>query len=47
MTDPCERCKRASCPERCFPKLDYMRGMRKRNGRHHKQQGKEKKSTVL
>lgn len=46
MTDPCECCKRASCPERCFPKLDYMRGLRK-NGRHHKQQGKEKKGTVL
>lgn len=20
---PCERCKRESCPELCFPRLDY------------------------
>lgn len=45
MTDPCERCKRPSCPERCFPKIDYMRGMRKR-GRNNKQ-GKAKKGSVL
>lgn len=46
MTDPCERCKRARCPERCFPKIDYKRGLRK-NGRNNKQQGKAKKGTVL
>lgn len=31
MTNPCDKCKRKpNCPERCYPKLDYERAVRKR-----------------
>lgn len=38
MTNPCEQCKRKTCPERCMPKIDYLRGQRKKKHRaetHH------------
>lgn len=35
--NPCDNCKKKpNCPERCFPKMDYERGQKKRrrNGNH-------------
>ena len=37
--NPCDNCKKKpNCPERCFPKMDYERGKKKRrrNGKHEK-----------
>lgn len=29
--NPCDNCKKKpNCPERCFPKMDYERGQKKR-----------------
>lgn len=29
MTNPCDRCKRAKCPDVCYPRKDYERGLQK------------------
>lgn len=30
MNNPCDKCrKKPDCPERCFPKADYERGLKK------------------
>ena len=26
MTNPCDKCKRAVCPNKCYPLNDYKRG---------------------
>ena len=33
MLNPCELCKRTSCPDVCYPQIDYERAMRKRYGK--------------
>lgn len=29
MTNPCDRCKRDKCPDVCYPRKDYERGLKK------------------
>lgn len=40
MQNPCEKCKRTTCPEVCWPRKDYQRGLHKvkrnRGGNHEK-----------
>lgn len=34
MTNPCDKCKRKPhCPERCYPRADYERALKKRRRR--------------
>ena len=30
MTNPCDKCKRAVCPNKCYPLNDYKRGLKNR-----------------
>ena len=39
MENPCLKCKRAACPERCVPWVDYLRGKRKRGIRTYERKG--------
>ena len=35
MECPCDKCKKKpNCPERCYPKLDYLRHLRKKRRNH-------------
>lgn len=29
MTNPCENCKKKTCPKVCYPKRDYLRALKK------------------
>lgn len=30
MTDPCTKCKKKpNCPKKCYPKIDYLRALKK------------------
>lgn len=40
MDNPCDRCKRAECPQVCRPWVDYLRGKRKRGIRTYEAKGK-------
>lgn len=36
MTNPCEKCKRLTCPEHCWPRQDYLRALQKRRHQDEK-----------